>query len=190
MNEIREVYTFGQNAYGELAHSDTTERHVPTLVEFCTQLSVTQVAAGNELTLILTDNGDVYSSGYNEAGNSQFATSGMLHQTNKVGMLKPIEKLRGKNVIKIFAANGCEHVVALCASGDVYTFGFNARGQLGHGDTTSHAVPRQVSGLDRKFVTTVGCSYYHSIFACADDMEVYACGRNDYGQLGLGMNED
>ena len=47
-----------------------------------------------------------------------------------------------------------------------------------------------VEALNRKFVTTVGCSYYHTIFSCSDDLETYACGRNDYGQLGLGNQED
>lgn len=50
--------------------------------------------------------------------------------------------------------------------------------------------PKQIEALSRKFVTTVGCSYYHTIFSCADEMEIYSCGRNDYGQLGLGHIED
>lgn len=51
-------------------------------------------------------------------------------------------------------------------------------------------LPKQVDALQRKFVTTVGCSYYHTVFSCADEMEIYACGRNDYGQLGLGHLDD
>ena len=73
--EPKEVYTVGQNAYGELAHGDNIERHVFTLVESCKNLSVVQVAAGNEHSLILLDNSSVYSSGYNEMGNSQISSS-------------------------------------------------------------------------------------------------------------------
>ena len=61
-----EVYTVGQNAYGELAQGDNAERHYFTLVESCKSLNVIQVAAGNEHSLILTDSGEVYSSGYND----------------------------------------------------------------------------------------------------------------------------
>ena len=39
-----------------------------------------------------------------------------------------IEKLRGKNVVKVFASNGCEHVIALTNNGKVYSFGFNVKG--------------------------------------------------------------
>jgi len=76
---LREVYTVGQNAYGELAHGDTVERHVFTLVEACNQLPVVQVAAGNEHTLILTEGGDLYSSGYNEIASSS-ASGGSVSQ--------------------------------------------------------------------------------------------------------------
>jgi alpha-tubulin suppressor-like RCC1 family protein len=70
MVESKEVYTVGQNAYGELAHGDNIERHVFTLVDSCKNFNVVQVAAGNEHSLILIDTGDVYSSGYNEMGNT------------------------------------------------------------------------------------------------------------------------
>ena len=66
----------GQNAYGELAHGDTVERHVFTMVEACNHLPVIQVAAGNEHTLILTENGDLYSSGYNEIASSAASGGG------------------------------------------------------------------------------------------------------------------
>ena len=35
----------------------------------------------------------------------------------------------------------------------------------------------------------MSCSYYHSIVVCEDN-RVFGYGRNDYGQLGLGHNED
>jgi len=130
----------GQNAYGELAHGDTLERHVFTLVEACSQLPspVVQVAAGNEHTLILTECGDLYSSGYNEIASqgtplaggqtnavSAVAVSGGAASGNnnvvssqqqvsaKTGQLRLIEKLRGKNIVRVFASNGCEHAIAL-----------------------------------------------------------------------------
>jgi RCC1 and BTB domain-containing protein len=83
--------------------------------------------------------------------------------------LKLIDKFRNKNIVKVFATNGCEHVVALTNNGQVFSFGFNVRGQLGHGDSESLSVPKQIEAFSRKYVTTVGCSYYHSIFSCGDE---------------------
>ena len=66
----------------------------------------------------MTENGDVYSGGYNEMGNSLSQSPNALNTNNnnnnsRTGNLRLVEKLRGKNIVKIFASNGCEHVVAL-----------------------------------------------------------------------------
>ena len=41
-----------------------------------------------------------------------------------MGSLKKLEKL--KNIVKIFAYNGCEHIIAIGQNGEVYTYGYNA----------------------------------------------------------------
>lgn len=69
------------------------------------------------------------------------------------------------------------------ASGTLYTVGFNSRGQLGHGTTTSTAEPTAVQELSGKHVIDVACSYFHTAVVTAEG-ELYACGRNDFGQLG------
>ena len=61
---------------------------------------------------------------------------------------------------------------------------------MGHGNAANSAIPKPIEVLSQKFVTTVSCSYYHTIFTCADGLETYACGRNDYGQLGIGDEKD
>lgn len=50
--------------------------------------------------------------------------------------------------------------------GQMVSFGYNYRGQLGHGNTASEPVPKPVRGLDGIRVTQVSCSYYHSVIAC------------------------
>lgn len=105
MNEVTEVYTFGQNNYGELALNDNKERMIPTLVDNCNNMSVVAVAAGNELTLVLTESGEVYSSGFNEPGASSVANNTLMAASNGVSTLKLIDKL-DKHIVKIFASNG------------------------------------------------------------------------------------
>ncbi|CAM9340069.1 unnamed protein product, partial [Choristocarpus tenellus] len=90
---------------------------------------------------------------------------------------------------KVHAYNGCEHTLAVLEDGHVVSFGYNYRGQLGHGSTNSEPVPRPVRGLDGRQVNLVTCSYYHSIVVCKNS-EVYTFGRNDFGQLGTGDTID
>jgi RCC1 and BTB domain-containing protein len=189
MNEVTEVYTFGQNNYGELALKDNKERLTPTLVEGCKDMSIISVAAGNELTLVLTDSGEVHLSGFNEPGISSVANSTNTSSHSSVNVLKPVEKL-DKHIVKVFANNGCEHIIAISSQGDVFAMGYNSKGQLGIGDTTFRSIPTPIASFKSKFVTTVGLSYYHTVFSCGDDFETYSCGRNDHGQLGSGDTRD
>uniref|UniRef100_A0A7S3PDQ3 BTB domain-containing protein n=1 Tax=Aplanochytrium stocchinoi TaxID=215587 RepID=A0A7S3PDQ3_9STRA len=181
-----EVYTFGQNSYGELAHGDIIARTQPELVEFIRdrpELRVIQVVAGNEHTALLCSNGDVYTCGYNDSGQCGVGSTG------RVPSLRLVEALRNKRIVHIYSANGCEHLVAVSAGGSIFTCGYNARGQLGH-DTTNHiSTPKLVQSLSGKRVVKVACSYYHTLVS-TDEEEVYGFGRNDYGQLGIGDTID
>ena len=189
MNEATEVYTFGQNNYGELGLNDNKERLVPTLVETCSNLNVVSIAAGNELTIILTDSGEVYSWGFNENGTTGPPNNSFAASNSSMNGLKLIENL-DKQIVKVFASNGWEHIVAINSQGEVFTMGYNAKGQLGIGTSINSPIPKQIETLKSKFVTTVGLSYFHTVFSCGDDLETYSCGRNDHGQLGLGNTVD
>ncbi|OQR87784.1 RCC1 and BTB domain-containing protein [Achlya hypogyna] len=172
------VYTFGQNSYGELGHGDTTTRFVPSKLDFAVGKNIVDVACGNENTILLCGNGEVYACGYNDSGQCGVGT------VQRVTSFKALPALFEKQVVKLSAGNGCEHVIAITDKGDVYTFGYNARGQLGHGNTTPVAVPTLVEGLSGKSVLKVASSYFHTI-AVTEESEMYAFGRNDFGQLGI-----
>ncbi|CAK4401331.1 unnamed protein product [Aphanomyces euteiches] len=170
------VYTFGQNAYGELGHGDTIPRAVPTLVSFCEGKNVMDVACGNENTIVLCENGQVFVCGYNDSGQCGMGT------TQRVHAFKLITGLVDKQVVKLSAGNGCEHVAAVTDLGELYTFGYNARvvtdenemygfgrndfGQLGVSD-----------GLDKHEPFRI------PFFSASGGL--YSFGKNDHGQLGI-----
>eukprot|EP00829_Urostomides_striatus_P001020 TRINITY_DN1123_c0_g4_i1.p3 TRINITY_DN1123_c0_g4~~TRINITY_DN1123_c0_g4_i1.p3 ORF type:complete len:122 (+),score=43.99 TRINITY_DN1123_c0_g4_i1:278-643(+) len=96
----------------------------------------------------------------------------------RLDVSKKVEALSTQKISRIFAYNGCEHVVALTRLGKLWVFGYNARGQLGLGDNKNVSIPMKQEALWRKVVRTVGTSYYHTIIAC-EELETYGCGRND-----------
>lgn len=79
--------------------------------------------------------------------------------------------------------------VCFLASGVVYTVGFNGRGQLGHGTTVTAHEPLPVQELMGKHIVDVSCSYFHTMMITVEG-ELFACGRNDSGQLGTGDGID
>ena len=75
------------------------------------------------------------------------------------------------------------------ANGQLYTVGLNVHGQLGIGSTTNVEEPTLVGELAGKRVVDAACSYFHTAIV-TDSGELYACGCNDYGQLGSGGGND
>ena len=185
--EAVDVVTFGQNHYGELAHGDILERKVPEIVRFVRQLRLRpkQVVAGNEHTAVLCEDGQVYCCGYNDSGQC-----GVGHQV-RVHRLQLVEGLRDARIAQIHSANGSEHMLAVSTSGTLFVWGYNSRGQLGLGTTQNSFVPRINEALRSRRVAKVACSYYHTLLSTeGPEEELWAFGRNDYGQLGVDDNLD
>uniref|UniRef100_M4B473 BTB domain-containing protein n=1 Tax=Hyaloperonospora arabidopsidis (strain Emoy2) TaxID=559515 RepID=M4B473_HYAAE len=72
---------------------------------------------------------------------------------------------------------------SFAANGQLYTVGFNVNGQLGIGSAKNVEEPTLVDELVSKRVVEAACSYFHTTVV-TDSGELYACGCNEYGQLG------
>jgi len=84
----------------------------------------------------------------------------------------------------------CGHVHAIALSTDskknkiVLSWGYNQKGQLGHGDTVTRERPEKIKGLPAN-VTMVACGEFHNL-ALTEDHKVYSWGSAASGQCGLG----
>ncbi|KAI9906924.1 hypothetical protein PsorP6_004192 [Peronosclerospora sorghi] len=175
-----ELYSCGQNSYGELGTGDDVERRQLTSVALCGWDNIRQVASGNELLAVLTRDGIVLSCGLNKSGQC-----GQGHFDERVMMLRPVQALRSQRVKFLAASNGCEHVIALTDSGHAYSWGYNDRGQLGHENlATKICVPKLIESLKDKKLGYASVSYHHSA-VITDSGELFTFGMNDCGQLGL-----
>lgn len=150
--------------------------------EFLTSLRIACVfgSAGNE-AIVVTKDDDVYALGSN--------SSSCLGVGDAQSCLHPrkVEALCKKNVVALACGSG-PHVLAVSASGEVYTWGHNGYSQLGSGNTNQGLIPSlvsSISGLQAKKIIQVACGSHHSL-ALTDDGEVYAWGYNNCGQIGLG----
>ena len=100
-----------------------------------------------------------------------------------------VEKLSFKGVVHISCGyDHCFAIVSAQGRRNVLGFGANGFGQLGLGNTSDVAIPTPVDKLTRVGFQQVVCGGNHTMVLSKD--KVYAFGRNDFGQLGLGDTVD
>ncbi|KYN08721.1 RCC1 and BTB domain-containing protein 1 [Cyphomyrmex costatus] len=129
---------------------------------------------GNE-ALIVTKDKMVYGLGKNIKG-----CLGIGDQNATLEMKKVVD-LCGKN-IKTFACGMGPHVLALTKEGEVYAWGSNYYGQLGHGGVDFG--PTNEPNVVKEDIIDIACGSYHSVVLTKDYNKIYMWGDNQYLQLG------
>jgi alpha-tubulin suppressor-like RCC1 family protein len=171
------VLCWGGNFSGQLGDGTTTGRTTPVAVQGLQTGVVALEAFGGHSCAITSARGLVcwglglsgqLGQGSNTSSNVPVAVSGL-----------------GSGVAAVNA--GSYHTCALTQAGAALCWGFNSKGQLGNGSTTSSNVPLAVTGLGTG-VLAIGAG---SNFSCAlTDDGAYCWGFNNAGRLGDGSTTD
>jgi alpha-tubulin suppressor-like RCC1 family protein len=96
-----------------------------------------------------------------------------------------IQELRDEQIVQISC--GGEYSLALTRSGDVFAWGSNNQGQLGHGGRRGSRVPKRIDVLAGKKIVKIVAGWKHTMYM-TDTGVLYAAGFNFKGQLGLGID--
>lgn len=175
----KNAYIVGYNNTGQLGLGHrTTIKNIEMLP---INVQIDKIATGWGHTLFLTkDPSLVYSCGWNAYG--------QLGIGNNTEQLTPVPVIFPPTVKIVGIYAGMDYSMFISSTGQVYACGKNTNGQLGIGGTENYAVPTLISGLQQK-IKYISSQYEHSMFV-TENGEVYSCGRNDHGQLGLGDTTD
>ncbi len=191
-----QLYAFGDNETGQLGNATNVETEkpnpTPTVVSLPGEVGpVTLIAAGESHSLAVTSSGQLYAFGYNRYG--------QLGNATNIGTPKPtptptLVSLPGEVGVPTQIAAGAVHSLVVTSSGQLYAFGFNYYGQLGTTSNleTSNAnpIPALVSLPGEVGAPTQIAAGASHTLALTSSGQLYAFGRNQYGQLGSEVNSE
>uniref|UniRef100_A0A8C1IGN4 Si:ch73-190m4.1 n=1 Tax=Cyprinus carpio TaxID=7962 RepID=A0A8C1IGN4_CYPCA len=128
------VFGWGKNSAGQLGLGDTTDRHVPTVVNSLNRKKTVSISCGGEHTATLSRGGTVFtfgSGGCGQLGHKSFRDE---HHPRVVA------ELWGSEVSQVTC--GRHHtLVSVASSKMIYSFGCGTQGQLGNGEMINKYVP-------------------------------------------------
>jgi alpha-tubulin suppressor-like RCC1 family protein len=190
-----QIYAFGNNFGGQLGNATNTGaapsvNPTPSLVSLpgATGQPV-QMAAGENLSLVVTSTGQLFAFGENKFGQLGSTTNVGAATANPTPTLVSLPGATGPVVQ---AAAGRAFSLAVTSTGQLFAFGENQYGQLGtatnNGNPNPNPTPTLVSlpGADGP-VVRVAAGAFHSL-AVTSTGQLYTFGRNTAGQLGTATN--
>lgn len=183
------VWTWGNNASGQLGDNTTTNRSSAVQVlagasGCATNLcNITAIAAGISFTVALKSDGTVWAWGVNG--------SGQLGDGTTTSRSTPVQVSGLTNITAIAVGSFSNHALALKNDGTLWAWGTNTTGQLGDNTTTNRTTPVQVltgaSGCATNLcnITSMTTGSNFSL-AVKSDGSVWGWGDNTQSQLADG----
>ena len=200
LNNKKEIFSFGHNQSFQcgLNNNDQSYENIndPTNITKINNIKANKISCGNEHSLILSTDNNVYAFGSNEDG-----VLGLKNKTIK--SYKPIKINFGEydQKIKNISA-GTVHNLALTNDGKIFSWGSAQGGQLGlsekflitHKNFTKNLYVYKPTIISPQIfknseIIKISCGEAHSV-VLTNNGEVYSWGFGSNGQLGLGFCED
>lgn len=170
------VWCWGDNADGQLGVAPTAVRSTAEPIQVQSVATVSAVAAGEQHSCALGQDGKVRCWGSNEAGQLGAAGGSSLSAVEVEGVTDAVQLSAGEN-----------HTCALLSGGTVRCWGRNLYGQLGDGSDLDRNSSVEVKGLAD--VKRIALGRHHGCALHSDGL-ISCWGRNSVGQLGDGTYED
>mmetsp|Transcript_26130 Transcript_26130/g.85925 ORF Transcript_26130/g.85925 Transcript_26130/m.85925 type:complete len:650 (+) Transcript_26130:198-2147(+) len=191
----RDVYTWGNNSYGQLGHGFRKKHCLqPKSVRVMSGLDIKQIVAGENHSCVMTSFGDIYTWGRGDFGQ---LGHGDMESKDIPTLLSPLDPKTQASLI----VSGADFIMAMTYSGAVYSWGRNCFGQLGHGVDMHYSKsnrfpsdvisPKIISFFaaseehDAISLSSISCGSHHVLAITEKKDTLFAWGRGEHGQLGL-----
>ena len=169
------LWLWGSNGFGQLGNSSISHRSSPVQT-IAGGTNWKQVSGGNSHAAAIKTDGTLWTWGKNDSFGSP------LGDSTNTSKSSPVQTIAANTTNWKQVSCGYYHTAAIKTDGTLWTWGYNAYGQLGDSTTTNKSSPVQTiaGGTNWK---QVACGGYHTM-AIKTDGTLWTCGYNGFGQLG------
>ena len=172
----RTLWSWGYNTNGQLGLGDLDHRSSPEQIGSLTNWRC--YSSGETHTAATKTDGTIWAWCSNTYGQLGLSDAGGAHSSpEQIGSLTDWR----------FVTCGSYHTVAVKFDGTLWSWGRNAGGALGQGDTIHRSSPEQVGSLTDWGLVIGG---WYSTAVLKTDGTLWTWGENTYGELGLGDSDD
>ena len=175
------IWTFGGSIESQQGFAKNLNSNLKSPQQILNIPPVLSVSCGAHHTLIISNDSDLWSCGDNKFGQLCLGKGqkGIDRPTFKQTPFSNISKISSGNRHSLFQNN----------KGEIFSCGFNALGDCGLGHFESpQFTPILIPNLPSNIIHFV-CGGYHNLFLDSEG-NVFSVGFNQFGQLGLGHNEN
>lgn len=173
------VWAWGSNGQGQLGDGTTVSRTLPVQVTGLAGRTIVDLSTGaSNHTLAVDSTGTVWAWGFN--GQGQLGDGTTTNRSTPVS----VPALSGLTINAL--ATSPSYSMALTDAGRVWTWGYNASGQLGDGSLTNRSTPAEVAALAGRTIVHISSGF--GAYALAVDLDgiAWGWGYGDDGQFADG----
>lgn len=177
------LYAWGDNFFGLLGDSTTTDSGVPVVVSLPSGVTPTEIAGGFETAYAIGLDGNLYAWGdnfYGELGNGGISPDNC--DGSAICSTMPVRISLAPGVTPKAIAGSA---YAIGSDGNLYAWGYNVFGGLGNGSTLNSSTPVVVA-LPSGVTPTAIAGGTDFAYAVGSDGHLYAWGEDNDGQFGDG----
>ena len=167
------LWSWGRGSFGSLGLGNTTNYSSPKQVGALTTWLKVSCPISSSASFAIKTDGTLWSWGSGGTGQLGLGNTTNYSSPKQVGALTTWSTISCSSATFSFATK---------TDGTLWSWGGNAYGQLGLGNTTSYSSPKQVGALTTWAKSSCGTEHTTAI---RTDGALYSWGRNQYGQLGL-----
>lgn len=170
------VFTWGNNVFGQLGDNTTIDRSSPTDItsEFDLEMNekINSISLGGDHSAATTSNGDLYTWGYNSAG--QLGDGSRDNESSPMNITSQFSLNVGETIESI--SLGSKSSSAVTSEGRTYTWGYNAVGQLGDGAIYNIKTPYNLYFTNKTLIISETYNYDVTVEEYTPTMDGYSFG--------------